>query len=86
MSLVVWDINLIHFEQLDLIKFHYFFEKRIRNKRISRYFSIEIRSFFRGMLGGLFFLHYNLNATGSLEYQFGSFRTTPWPHKISLFF
>ena len=38
------------------------------------------------MLGGLFFLHYNLNVTGSLGYQFGSLWTTPWPHKISLFF
>ena len=35
-------------------------------------FPIEIRTFFLGKLGGPFFLHYNLNVTGSLEHQFSS--------------
>ena len=43
-------------------------------------------NFFPAMLGGPFFLHYNLNVTGSLEYQFCSLWTTSWPDKISLFF
>ena len=37
------------------------------------------------MLGGPLFLHYNLNGTGSLGYQFGSLWTTPWSDKISIF-
>ena len=37
------------------------------------------------MIGGLFFLHYNLNVTGSLGYQFGSLWTSPWPDEISIF-
>ena len=49
-------------------------------------FKIEMRTSFLGKLGGPFFLHCNLNVTGSLGYQFGSLYTTPWPDKISLFF
>ena len=36
-------------------------------------------------LGGPFFLHYNLDCTGSLWYQFGSLWTTPWPDEKDLF-
>ena len=48
-------------------------------------FPIEKRFFFLGKLGGPFFLHYHLNSTGSLGYQFGSLWTTPWSDKISVF-
>ena len=48
-------------------------------------FPIEIQTFFLGKLGGPFFLHYNLNSTGSLGYQFGSLWTTPWPDEKDLF-
>ena len=40
---------------------------------------------FPGTLGGPFFLHYNLDFTGSLWYQFDSLWTTPWPDEIDLF-
>ena len=30
-------------------------------------------------------MHYNLNSTGSLGYQFGSLWTTPWPDEKDLF-
>ena len=40
---------------------------------------------FPGTLGGPFFLHYNLDFTGSLWYQFGSLWTTPWPDEKDLF-
>ena len=43
-------------------------------------------NFFLGKLGGPFFLHFNLNVTGRLEYQFGSLWTTPWPDKFSQLF
>ena len=50
-----------------------------------RKFPIEKLTFFLGKLGGPFFLHYNLNNTGSLGYQFGSLWTTTWPDEISIF-
>ena len=50
-----------------------------------RKFPIEILTFFLVKLGGPFFLHYNLNSTGSLRYQFGSLWTTPWPDGKDLF-
>ena len=43
-------------------------------------------NFFLGKLGGPFFLHFNLNVTGSLGYQFGSLWTTPDPIKFHNFF
>ena len=51
-----------------------------------RKFPIEKRTFFLGKLGGPFYLHFNLNSTGSLGYQFGSLWTTPWPDEKDLFF
>ena len=43
-------------------------------------------NFFLGKLGGPFFLQFNLNVTGSLEYHFGSLWTTRWPDKFSQLF
>ena len=34
---------------------------------------VEKGTFFPGMLGGAFFVLYNLYATGSLRYEFGPF-------------
>ena len=51
-----------------------------------RKFPIKILTFFLGKLGGPFFLHYNLNSTGSLGYHFGLLWTTPWPDEKGLFF
>ena len=48
-------------------------------------FPIEQRTFFLGKLGGPFFLHYNLNSTGSLRYYFGSILTTLRPNQKDLF-
>ena len=70
MLLAVWDINLVHFIQLlDPIKTYSFLKIEYANKSI---FPIEIRAFYRGQLGVPIFLHYSLNVTDSLEYQFGS--------------
>ena len=43
-------------------------------------FSYEIQT-----LRGPFFLHDNLNGTGSLGYQFDSLWTNPWSDKTSIF-
>ena len=81
--MVVWDINLVAFEQRpDSIKFPYFFEIESANKSI---IPIEIRAFFLGTLGGPFFLHHGPNFSGSLGYQFGLLWTAPWSDKISIF-
>ena len=48
-------------------------------------FPCEISAFFVGQLGKPFFLHYNLQNTGSLGYQFSSIWTTPWPDEKDLF-
>ena len=42
-------------------------------------------NFFLGTLGVPLFLHYNLNITGSLGYQFSSLWTIPWPDEKDLF-